>query len=273
MKFHNIKELLKAKYLLLDKNLKWNTYLILMSLSLGSIQLYDCYQKYHDTIHIEYNSQTSKVTNQSLKKENLIKEIPDTRNIIDFTTLQETCLAIALQEVSSEEKLEYILERYHLTEKMFNILVSIILTECKSYDINSTDEKEYLDCYTDAYATINTIYNRTTSNTWSCYIDQIMGEGLGTNLYYQSICPGQFNVYENGDYLKYIDIDKTELPGYIGIIDFLYSEDKMHNYLSFVSSSCVEESKIQFVPGGNCYYNEQLETDILEIENSKILSK
>lgn len=182
---------------------------------------------------------------------------------------------ILTSEISLEEKIAYILERYQLTEDELNTILSIILAEAKQYDPNISSENDYIDCYIDSYATTNTVYNRTISITYSNYIDTIMGEGTGTSLYYQSICPGQFTVYESGSYKKYLDMDKSELPGYLAAIDFLYTEDIMHNYLGFRSNSSPAEGRKQFVPGGNRYdiKNRLIEQDLIIVEEEKVLEK
>ena len=186
------------------------------------------------------------------------------------------------REIPLDEKIQYILTKYGLTEEEFNILTSIILAEARPYDLES--EENYIYSYLDAYATTNTIYNRIHSITWSTYIDSIMGEGLGTNPYYQSICNGQFSVYASGDYQKYLDMDKTELPGYQAAIDMLYTENIIHNRLNFVASFYFDhldesskekacQKRTHFVPNGNWYGGELSEEDVLVLDEIKVFHK
>ena len=135
----------------------------------------------------------------------------------------------------------HILEKYNLTENEFKVLCGIVLSEA-----------EY-NSYEDAYAVINTIYNRTHSKNWVTSVDNHFGKGKGVSLYYQAISPNQFTVYKSGAYKKYMN--STDLVGYKAIIDFLYTEDIMHNYLSFRSNSIKINNSESFSEKGNNYFN------------------
>ena len=50
--------------------------------------------------------------------------------------------------ITKEDKIKYILEKYNLTNEQFKILSAIVLSEAQA------------NSYDDAYAVINTIYNR-----------------------------------------------------------------------------------------------------------------
>lgn len=144
--------------------------------------------------------------------------------------------------VTKEEKLQYILDKYNLSKSEFNVLNAIVLSEAAS------------NSYDDAYAVINTIYNRTHSKNWVASANKTYGANKGTNLYYQAIMPNQFVVYENGSYKRYLN--SYDNVGTDAIIDFLYTENIMHNYLSFRSSNIKVSGSVAFSENGNNYFNE-----------------
>ena len=143
--------------------------------------------------------------------------------------------------ITEEDKLEYILNNYDLSRNEFNVLVAIVLSEA-----------EY-NSYEDAYAVINTIYNRTHSKNWISFVNKRLGKGKGNSLYYQAIAPSQFTVYRSGAYKK--NLNNTSSNGYKAIIDFLYTEKVMHNYLSFRSHSIKKVGSVCFTERGNNYFN------------------
>lgn len=145
------------------------------------------------------------------------------------------------KNISKEDKINYILEKYNLTKYQFDVLSAIVLTEAES------------NSYDDAYAVINTIYNRTHAKNWVRSCSSYFGEKNGNNLYYQAIMPNQFVVYQHGTYKRYLN--NTSLKGYDAIIDFLYNEDIMHNYLSFRSNSIKINGSEKFSNRGNNYFN------------------
>ncbi|MBE6157049.1 MAG: hypothetical protein E7161_04855 [Firmicutes bacterium] len=149
--------------------------------------------------------------------------------------------------VTHEEKIEYILTKYNLSKYQFKVLCGIVLSEAQA------------NSYEDAYAVINTIYNRTHSKSWVKYINNRYGKDKGENLYYQSIAPNQFTVYQSGRYQK--NMNNTKSVGYDAIIDFLYTEEVMHNYLSFRSHSIKIKNSESFSNRGNNYFNTLKETN------------
>jgi len=149
--------------------------------------------------------------------------------------------------VTKDYKIEYILDKYNLTKEQFNVLSAIVLTEAET------------NSYEDAYAVINTIYNRAHSKNWVRSVDNRYGKGKGENLYYQAISPNQFVVYQHGTYKR--NLNNTNSVSYDAVIDFLYTEDEMHNYLSFRSNGSYVKNYEVFSENGNKYFNE------LRIEN------
>ncbi len=160
------------------------------------------------------------------------------------------------KEISNDEKLNIILEKYGLTYEQFEVVTACTIAEAKGEGT----------CYIDAYAVINTIYNRCLSEKWINEVDNYMGEGTGMNLYYQVVMPGQFSPIASEKYINYLGINEGE--GYQAIIDFLYSEEPLHTQLSFNCYGQEEEGKIQYVDGGNWYYNELEEDEKLDLNES-----
>ena len=144
--------------------------------------------------------------------------------------------------ISNDIKINYILKNYNLTKEQFNILCAIVLSEAEG------------NSYEDAYAVINTIYNRTHAKNWVRSVNNYFGSGNGTSLYYQAISPNQFTVYASGSYKRHLN--ETNSVGYKAILDFLYSEQIMHNYLSFRSHSIKVSSSESFSKNGNNYFNQ-----------------
>lgn len=163
---------------------------------------------------------------------------------------KEIALDEAKEDEIKEEKtyssVDYILDKYNLTSDEFNVLCAVVMGEAKEND------------YRDAYAVINTIYNRTKSNTWINYVANIM-DCDGTSLFNQVVCTGQFEAYYNGRYQKFLGVKDNQ--AYKAIIDFLVSEEIMHEYLSFVAAYGESYGKEQFVSDGNRYYNLLIDED------------
>ena len=157
-------------------------------------------------------------------------------NIIDDKRLSSYNTII----LDKNTKINYILNKYNLSKSEFSILCGIVLSEAD-------------DTYEDAYAVINTIYNRTHSKNWVRSVDNKFGKGKGMNLYYQAISPNQFTVYASGTYKRHIN--EVDSAGYDAIVDFLYTENIMHNYLSFRSHSIKVNNSESFSKKGNNYFN------------------
>lgn len=136
---------------------------------------------------------------------------------------------------------------------MYQVLASVVASESKA------------NSYNDAYAVINTIYNRTLSKRWVNSVNNTFGKGKGENLYYQAIAPNQFTVYSSGSYKKYMNnIPKTVEEA---IIDLLYTEETLHSYLSFRSNSYKGANTVQYDEGGNKYFNEIAVNDLIQKNN------
>lgn len=165
--------------------------------------------------------------------------VPNTtivENQINYKELNSYTTAITKQD-----KVEYILEKYDLTKEQFKVLSAIVLSEAEA------------NSYDDAYAVINTIYNRTKSKNWVSTVNKKFGKNKGYNLYYQAIAPNQFVVYQHGTYKKKLNV--TDNIGIDAIIDFLYEEEIMHNYLSFRANNIKVKNSETFSKKGNNYFN------------------
>lgn len=166
--------------------------------------------------------------------------VPSAESVINEVSVKE--FSTYTKALTNEDKLAIILDKYDLTKKEFNVLKAICLSEAES------------NSYTDAYAVINTIYNRTHSKSWVKSISNRYGKDTGKSMYYQAIAPNQFVVYQHGSYKKHLKTSNG--LGYDAIIDFLYSEEIMHNYLSFRAHNIKVKNSVAFSDKGNNYFNE-----------------
>ncbi len=141
--------------------------------------------------------------------------------------------------LTNDDKVDIILEKYNLTYNEFKVIVGVVLAEAD-------------DTYEDAYAVINTLYNRTHSKNWVGFADNKFGKGKGNSMYYQAIMPNQFTVYASGSYKKHMN--NTDSLGYQAIIDFLYTENMMHDYLSFRADYIKVDGSESYSPKGNNYF-------------------
>jgi len=161
----------------------------------------------------------------------------------------------ASELITVDERIQYILDRYNLTLEQFNIVKSIVMAEAM------------YDSYDDGYAVINTMYNRTLSKSNNNFVNYFYGEGAGRSLYYQAIAPNQFVVYQNGMYEK--NLTKNDGPVYDAIIDFLTTEKIKHSYLNFLSANTnMTRAYEEFAHGGNKYFEELVESDLIVVEDN-----
>ena len=171
----------------------------------------------------------------------IIAFISNTKDMIIQTVSYEISDSYTIATFTEKDKLNSILEKYSLTNNEFKVLCGIVLSEAES------------NSYEDAYAVINTIYNRTHSKNWVNSVNNHFGKDKGYSLYYQAISPNQFTVYQSGAYKKHMN--DTDSVGYNAIIDFLYTEVVMHDYLSFRSHSIKVKNSESFSTKGNNYFN------------------
>ena len=181
--------------------------------------------------------------NNSLPKEDTIQviegkmeEVSPGGGIKDVVTRKYTEQRV----VSKEEKINWILGEYNINRYQFNVLCAMVLHEAKANN------------YTDSYAVISTMYNRTVTKKWIDYINSVMGRGCGYNIYCQAIAPGQYVPYNQ--YKGLIPkINNTVAEQ--ATIDMLYSKQPNHPYTSFRSAGSPSKGRVQLVPGGNRYFS------------------
>ena len=155
-----------------------------------------------------------------------------------------------------DKAISYICDRYNITYDEFKIVSAIIMAEG-----NRT--------YEEAYCVTNTIYNRINSISSINYVNAVFGMNVGKSLFYQSVCPDQFVVYQNGRYYEFYNV----LSGSVfrGIIDMLISEIPRHNYLQFLANETNAQGEI-FTDRGNKYFTVLQENDRL-VEKSTLQMK
>lgn len=203
--------------------------IIFVSMYSKNLQAID-YEDYSDNINIEIEHNYELETN----KEEIIafnNEIEESEHFEELPV-----------EVTTEEKINVILDKFNLTNEQFDVVCAITMTEAKP------------DSYDDAYAVINTIYNRTITNSWIEEINKLHTEDVGRSLYFQAIHPNQFVVYQEGYYLRNLNV--REGNTFQAVIDFLYNLEIKHNYLSFRSADTeLDFFYEQFTINGNKYFN------------------
>lgn len=175
---------------------------------------------------------------------------------------------------SEEEKFDFICNKYNLTEFELKVIISVIYHEAAwTYD--------------DAYRVTNVIYNRTKSKEMVRYVGYLTGID-GKSLYAQVIATShgkdgtayqQFSGYlpsvAGYDYEKLLNSDPDRIK-LNGIFDFLISEESVHSFYSFKSSSHSSNDEpdatdwIRYTDTGNVYHN-SLQQDDLNDENYVIL--
>ncbi len=145
-----------------------------------------------------------------------------------------------------EEKYNFVLIKYGLTEEQFEVFDKTLLGEGGEYD------------YDECYKLANSVDNRIHSSKWVNSVDRWYDKGDGYSLYYQIICPGQYAVYLDGIYKKYKNV--FDYIGTYGVIEYLYTRESVTDYMSFYMAS----------NGGNIYHDSL--NDKIRIDNPKVLS-
>lgn len=188
------------------------------------------------------------LSNNPSNEDDLAKTKIDYMNILDKKIYIRSILDEEKEDddsldlnVSNEEKINWILNYWHLTMEEFNIL-------------KATCRHEGGDAYIEGYSVINNVFNRTNSRKWAPNENQ-------RNLYNQIIRPSQYSSYLNNYYLQYLDLTPEESPAVQAIIDFLYQEKPiiMHSYRNFHAT----DDPGTFTYRGDYFYNEMPIEDYL----------
>lgn len=204
-------------------------------------------------IFLVNSSSAVELDNKNFKeiKNARVEEFGNFKPTVDeFVEMPETEKITKPKILTNEEKISVILERENITREQFDIIVATVIGEAAP------------NSYDDAYAVINTFYNRKTSKVWINEMLRATGVDNGDNLYAQITLDNQSTVYTSGGYLKFLGI--TDVPGYQAVIDFLYTLESMHEFLCFYASFGDIPDSVQFVEGGNWYYSKMLESDRVE---------
>ncbi len=145
-------------------------------------------------------------------------------------------------ELTNEEKVAIILDKYGITHDQFLFIVAVVLLEA--------GENFYEECYN----VVSTLFNRISSASCINFVNNRMGEGTGVSLYCQAICPGQYTVSrEKVNWL--MQTDMTVYAGYQAVIDMLYSGVPSHDYYRFVAPHLsYKYDCVPLVTGGNYYF-------------------
>lgn len=224
------------------------------------------------TVLVMLSNVSAMEQNNDSKKEAITKEektntysyfaspSPNTSSIESILSFdpEETLKPVETKEPTTEEKIAVILERENMTREQLDVIIATVKGEAAA------------DSYDDAYAVINTFYNRTISKTWINEMIRATGNDVGDNLYAQITLDNQSEVYTEGTYQLYLGT--TEGPIYDAVIDFLYTLDRKHDYLCFYASYGNIPDSVQFAENGNWYYSLMPEDDIV-VEDDLVLKR
>lgn len=199
------------------------------------------------------------INQDNLEASYLVKNNSSNTNSVDYDLTISQDIEVVDEEkrqellrAENQEKIQVICAKNSITYKEFNIFACVCIKEAKVY---SESLNNYNEVYADAYATTNAFYNRVHSNKWRVTVNNSSKDNAGENIYGQITAPGQSQVYETNAYTNILNVDKTGHPAYQAVIDMLYTEMPMHDYLSFKAANCDPNNKEQFVSGGNLYHD------------------
>lgn len=172
------------------------------------------------------------------------------------------------QLLTDEEKENYVLQMYGITEYQLKYIVAKVVLETGEY-YDGLQEPGSINRYEECRNVISTGLNRISSASCISFVNSRMGEGTGTNIYYQFKCPGQYTVSEStAEYL--INTDLTVYSGYKAVIETLLSGEPSHDMYRFVKNSLSYKYKHYngeqlCTPNGNYYFAEVKEYDRVDL--------
>ncbi len=139
-----------------------------------------------------------------------------------------------------EWKLDYIYNRWDISQKELEIIIKCMLCEAAHHS------------YLDTYFVTNVLINRTYSKKWIV--------NYGNNVYDQLIRPGQFEVYNRGDYHIYDNMNLDDLltlhEESIAVIDCLVEGGIATTASNFWGNGYEAKDKLETVENGNNFFNE-----------------
>ncbi len=220
--FNNInnKELLENfKKLLKKENLKRPSLVFLAFLmsfsSLGAAKYEKEEIPENDISNEEVLEDVKDETNTTSNQKEVIETFNNISNLLSQKIIEYTN--------SNEYKIAKACKNYNLTRDQFEIICGIVLHEAQAYS------------YVDAYGVINTLVNRIYCSRWVNQVNRSQGAGKGNNIFNQVIQRGQFSVYANKTYTKYLYADPSVQIGKQAVIDVLSADvyPRVHNCTQF----------------------------------------
>lgn len=241
----------KINYMLKELNISYLDFEYIASSSFEvassyglNAEIYEIFQSYFSNLSLD-NRLTYILSETNLSYEEFENLASSEEMALNngYTTTEYQVLHTIYKSIN-EAIFNELLATLNLTYNQFYKTVQGILAEGGAYS------------YKEAYAITTTILNRTIDIGYINSVNALYGPSAGRSIYYQAIKPGQFQVYDNGSYKKYVDIESY--PGYQAIIDCLRAfvlnpSSRMHNYKEFRSNNTTSFSNIMFTPTGNRY--------------------
>ena len=191
-------------------------------------------------------------------KELIMDELDDSK--LEKTSILETedkevdLATLSREEIWALDKdvvVNYILEKYNLTQFEFQVVLSVVYDEAAKNN------------YIDSYWTINTIYNRTISKEWVA--DTARSTKLDGQSLYATVISGngrQFEVYR-ASHSGYDYETTKDSTAFYAVIDFLITGNRVHNCLSFRSNGS-NHSGVRPSKGSNVYFGSLKESDLID---------
>lgn len=193
------------------------------------------------------------------------------RETISLMTLPFKVKESEKVEVTNEEKIEVILNRYNITREQLQTIIAVFTWEAgPTREKTEENEKYNQDRYQEGLNVTGTLINRICRHANIRDVENYFGEGNGTNIYYQVIYPNAYTPYQNGQYLNFLDATAETEVVFQAVIDCLYDPDP-HIYLGFKGDGFQKDGYVQLVDNGNWYFYE-MNADELAVREEFIAS-
>ena len=173
-----------------------------------------------------------------------------------------------------KEKFDQVCEMYGLTPEELDTVCAVCVQESygtgnAKYDL---DGKSYDKgaSYRDSYMVANSIYNRLHSRKWVPNDNYLSHKEGVYSLYKLVISPSQYQPYGERTYKKHLG--RLDLMGYQAAIDMFYTQEVVHNFMSFRGSGYTDEYMYnligyyptEYVKGGNKFFSPLKDIDYVE---------